>query len=137
MSEPAESPLARLQAAYPQKFKTEEHAFRSIRRGDRIFIGTACGEPQHLVRELIKYVESYPTAFYDAEVYHVWTLGLAPYADEKFKRNFRHNSFFVGNHTRGPVNQGAADYTPIFLSQVPDVFRRGLAQLDEIGRAHV
>lgn len=130
MSEPAESPLARLQAAYPQKFKTEEQAFGSIRRGDRIFIGTACGEPQHLVRELIRYVESHPTAFYDAEVYHVWTLGLAPYADEKFKRNFRHNSFFIGNHTRDPVNQGAADYTPIFLSQVPDVFRRGLAQLD-------
>ena len=95
-----------------------------------IFIGTGCGEPQYLVAALIKYVESHPKAFFDAEVIHVWTLGLAPYTDKKFKQNFRHNSFFIGDHTRESVNQGLADYTPIFLSQVPDLFNRKVVPVD-------
>lgn len=115
---------------FPEKFASEERIFSHIHKGNRIFIGTGCGEPQYLVRALIQYVESHPTAIFDAEVFHVWTLGLAPYADEKFKRNFRHNSFFIANNTRAAVNQGLADYTPIFLSNVPDLFYRGLVPID-------
>ena len=56
---------------YPQKFAPEEEIFDHIHPGDRIFIGTACGEPQYLVNALVKYVESKPDAFFDAEVLHV------------------------------------------------------------------
>jgi acyl-CoA hydrolase/GNAT superfamily N-acetyltransferase len=115
---------------YPEKFMSEERIFSHIHRGNRIFIGTGCGEPQYLVDALIRYVESHPTAFYDAEVFQVWTLGLAPYAEERFKSNFRHNSFFISNNTRAAVNQGVADYTPIFLSKVPDLIDRGLVPID-------
>jgi acyl-CoA hydrolase/GNAT superfamily N-acetyltransferase len=115
---------------YPEKFVSEERIFSYIHRGDRIFIGTGCGEPQYLVHALIRYVESHPSAFYDAEVFQVWTLGLAPYTEERFKSNFRHNSFFISNNTRAAVNQGMADYTPIFLSKVPDLMRRGLVPID-------
>lgn len=115
---------------YPEKFVSEERIFSHIHRGNRIFIGTGCGEPQYLVLALIRYVESHPKAFYDTEVFHVWTLGLAPYAEERFKSNFRHNSFFISNNTREAVNKGVADYTPIFLSQVPDLIRRGLVPID-------
>jgi acyl-CoA hydrolase/GNAT superfamily N-acetyltransferase len=75
-------------------------------------------------------VGSHPKAFFDTELLQVWTLGVAPYADEKFKDNFRHNSFFIGNNTREAVNQGLADYTPIFLSQVPGLFRKKLVPVD-------
>jgi acyl-CoA hydrolase/GNAT superfamily N-acetyltransferase len=115
---------------FPEKFVSEERIFSHIHRGNRIFIGTGCGEPQYLVHSLIRYVESHPTAFYDAEVFHVWSLGLAPYAEEKFKSNFRYNSFFISKNTREAVNQGVADYTPIFLSKVPDLIRRGLVPID-------
>jgi acyl-CoA hydrolase/GNAT superfamily N-acetyltransferase len=115
---------------YPQKFVSEEEIFSHIHRGDRIFISTACGEPQYLVQALIRFVESNPKAFYDAEVLHVWTMGVAPYTEEKFKNNFRYNSFFVGNNSREAVNQGLADYTPIFLSNVPEMFRRGLVPIN-------
>ena len=115
---------------YPEKFVSEERIFSHIHRGNRIFIGTGCGEPQYLVLALIRYVESHPNAFYDAEVFHVWTLGLAPYAEERFRSNFRHNSFFISNNTREAVNKGVADYTPIFLSKVPDLIRRGLVPID-------
>jgi acyl-CoA hydrolase/ribosomal protein S18 acetylase RimI-like enzyme len=119
-----------LKKTYPQKFASEERIFSHIKRGDRIFIGTGCGEPQYLIRALIRYVESHPTAFFDTEVFHVWTLGIAPYTDEKFRQNFRHNSFFIAKNTREAVNRGVADYTPIFLSKVPDLFYRGLVPID-------
>lgn len=119
-----------LKKIYPKKFVSEAEIFSHIHRGDRIFIHTACGEPQYLVQALIQYVESNPKAFFDAEVFQVWTLGVAPYTDEKFKYNFRHNSFFVGTNSREAVNRGMADYTPIFLSRVPDLFYRGMVPIN-------
>jgi acyl-CoA hydrolase/GNAT superfamily N-acetyltransferase len=122
--------LEQLRQQYPEKFVSENMFFRNIHRGDRIFVSTGCGEPQYLVRALIEYVKTNPKAFVDTEVLHIWTLGVAPYADEKFKQNFRHNAFFVGDSTRSAVNSGLADYTPIFLSQVPDLFRKKLINVD-------
>ncbi len=119
-----------LRKNYPSKFATEYEVFSHIHPGDRIYIGTGCGEPQYLVGALIKYIEDHPKAFFDTEVIHVWTLGLAPYTDKKFKQNFRHNSFFIGDNTREAVNQGLADYSPLFLSQVPDLFNRKLVPVD-------
>ncbi|MBN1994680.1 MAG: GNAT family N-acetyltransferase [Anaerolineae bacterium] len=122
--------LDELKQTYPDKFAPENRIFKNIRRGDRIFISTACGEPQYLVQALINYVESHPSAFFDTEVFHVWSLGLAPYADVKFKDHFRYNSFFVGDSTRSAVNEGLADYSPIFLSQIPNLFYRRLVPID-------
>lgn len=115
---------------YPDKFVSTRILFRNIHRGDRIFLHTGCGEPQYLVRELASYVESDPKAFFDAEVLHVWTLGVAPYVDSQFRQNFRLNSFFVASPTRESVNKGVADYTPIFLSNTPEIFYQGLVPLD-------
>ena len=119
-----------LKEVYPEKFLSEDRVFSHIHRGNKIFIGTGCGEPQYLVRALIRYVESHPTAIFDAEIFHIWTFGIAPYTDEKFGRNFRHNSFFIAKNTREAVNKGLADYTPIFFSKVPDLFYRGLVPID-------
>lgn len=122
--------LDEIRKAFPEKFAPEDRIFAQIHRGDRIFIGTGCGEPQYLIRALKEYVESHPKAFFDAEVIQVWTLGIAPYATEKLKDNFRHNSFFIGDSTRDSVNEGVADYTPIFLSQVPRLLRSGLVPIN-------
>lgn len=122
--------LALMKTQYPAKFVPEAQIFSHVHRGDHIFIATGCGEPQYLVNALIAYVASHPGAFYDAEVFQVWTLGVAPYTNEKFKRNFRHNSFFIGHHTRESVNRGLADYTPIFLSQIPALLARKRIPVD-------
>jgi acyl-CoA hydrolase/GNAT superfamily N-acetyltransferase len=122
--------LDQLKQKYPDKFADESQIFKKIHPGNRIFIGTACAEPQYLVSALVRYVESNPKAFFDAEVLQVWTLGVAAYTQEKFKSNFRHNSFFIGDNTRKAVNAGLADYTPIFLSQVPALFRKGVVGVD-------
>jgi acyl-CoA hydrolase/RimJ/RimL family protein N-acetyltransferase len=126
----ADKTLTTMRAIYPEKFPIEDRIFSNIHPGNRVFIGTGCGEPQYLVKALINYVSSHPKAFFDTELLQVWTLGVAPYADEKFKDNFRHNSFFIGNNTREAVNLGLADYTPVFLSQVPGLFRKKLVPVD-------
>lgn len=123
-------PIETWKKRYPEKFASEDTIFGRIHRGDAIFVGSACAEPQYLVSSLIRYVQSYPKAFSDTQVLSIRSLGVAPYATEKFKYNFRHNSFFVGDSVRDAVNSGLADYTPIFLSQIPDLFRRGLARVD-------
>ena len=122
--------LEEFKKIYPEKFASEVEIFSHIHAGDRIFIGTGCGEPQYLVSALVGYVKNHPKAFFDAELIHVWTLGVAPYTDEKLQENFRLDSFFVGDSTRNSVNRGAADYTPVFLSSVPDLFRSELIPVD-------
>lgn len=115
---------------FPEKFTSEEELFSHIHPGARIFIGTACGEPQYLVQALTEYVLKHPTSLFDAELVQVWSLGITPYTDERFKGTFRLNSFFIGDSARNAVNSAAADYTPIFLSSVPDLFYKGMIPLD-------
>ena len=122
--------LNKLMKKYPEKFAKDGEIFKNIHRGDRIFISTGCGEPQYLVNSLTEYISKNPAAIAEAEVMHVWTMGVAPYADEKFDYNFRLNSFFVGNNTRNSVNTGLADYTPIFLSRIPQLFNSNMIPID-------
>jgi acyl-CoA hydrolase/ribosomal protein S18 acetylase RimI-like enzyme len=125
-----EEDLEALRRERPELFAAPDRAFSCIHRGARIFIGTGCGQPQHLVEQLVAYTEAHPKAFFDAEVMSVWTLGVAPYLKEEVKRNFRLDSFFISDVTRDAVNAGAADYTAIFLSQVPALFYRGIVPID-------
>jgi len=97
----AESILEKIKALYPEKFAPEEEVFSTIHRGDRIFIGTACGEPQYLVKALINYVTSHPKALLRRGGPPGLDPGVAPYTDQKFKHNFRHNSFFIRRRTPG------------------------------------
>lgn len=122
--------LSRLCRENPDKFVPEEKIFANIRPGDRIFVGTACAEPQYLMASLSEYVRQNPKAIFDTEILQVWTLGVAPYNDDRLRPHMRYNSFFIGNNTRTLVNRGLADYTPIFLSQVPALLRRRLVPID-------
>ncbi|OPY05798.1 MAG: Succinyl-CoA:coenzyme A transferase [Syntrophus sp. PtaB.Bin001] len=122
--------LEKWKTSYPEKFADEAVIFSHIRRGDRIFVSSGCGEPQYLVSSLVKYVESHPKAFFDTEIIHIYSFGIAPYTDPKFKTNFRHNSFFVGDNTRTSVNDGSSDYTPISMSSVPALLHSGFVKID-------
>lgn len=113
-------------AQYSEKLVTADDAVRSIRRGNRVFIGSACGEPQHLVKAMA----DAGAHFSDTEVVQILTLGVAPYTDPKYSASFRANAFFIGSSVRSAVNQARADYTPVFLSQVPALFRNGQIGID-------
>jgi len=101
-------------------------AVSRIRPGARVFVGSACGEPLELVRAL----GAAGQRLTDTELVQVLTLGVAPYADPQFARNVRANAFFIGKSLREAVNDARADYTPVFLSRVPELFRTGRVDLD-------
>ncbi len=122
--------LEDLKKTWPEKFATEDEIFSHIHAGDKIFIGTGCGEPQYLVQAMVNFISGNPKAFFGIELIHVWTLGTAPYLDDKFRDNFRIDSFFISEGTRNAINRGAADYTPISLSAVPGLFRREIIPID-------
>lgn len=122
--------LEDLKKAWPEKFASEEEIFSRIHAGDKVFIGTGCGEPQYLVKSLVNFVSGNPKAFFGIELIHVWTLGAAPYVDEKFRDNFRIDSFFISDGTRNAINKGTADYTPISFSAVPSLIRREIIPID-------
>ncbi len=111
---------------FKEKIVTAQEAVALIKRGQRTFIGSGCAEPTLLVRALAQRGPELA----DNPVLHIMTLGVAPYVDEKFGSCFRHNAFFIGPNTRGAIAEGRADYTPIFLSEIPRLFRTGKLPID-------
>lgn len=122
--------LARYRKRHPEKFVAAHEAFGRIHKGSHIFAGTACALPQHLMKSLSSYVDSAQHGLIGTDVIQVWTLGVAPFADEYYERNFRNNSFFISDSSRAAVNSGHADYTPVFLSEVPALFNSGMVSID-------
>ncbi len=100
-------------------------AVRHVRTGDHVFIGSGCAEPQMLVRALAE-----NESVLEGEILHILTLGVAPYADPRFPSRFWHNAFFIGANVRDAVHAGLADYTPVFLSEIPRLFRSGRLRVD-------
>ena len=101
-------------------------AMKLIKPGDTIFIGTGCGEPQHLVDALVKHGDHIT----DAHIIHLLTMGIAPYAEAKYRDKYKMNSFFVAANVREAFNQGIGDYTPMFLSDIPHLFETGRKPVD-------
>ena len=96
-------------------------AIKNIKKGKRIFVGSGGAEPQYLIEALTRNA----SLFNDNEIVHLLTLGIAPYADPKYSQAFRHNAFFIGPNVRDAIVSGHADYMPIFLSEVPSLFKTG------------
>ncbi len=107
-------------------FVTAEEALKHLRNGMRVFVGSGCAAPQTLVEALA----ARGTHVYDVEIIHILTFGAAPYASRARLENFRHNAFFIGPNVRDAVNEGLADFTPVFLSDVPALFRQKRIHLD-------
>ena len=87
--------------------------------GNRIYIGSGCGEPQYLVRSLIELLPGYQ----DLEVVQNLSYGSLPEDWKRFEKNARLKTFFVGPRSRHAVNDGLADYIPIYFSSIPGLFR--------------
>ena len=114
---------------YKKKVMSAHEALLNVRSGSRVFLSPACGEPQHLLEELVK-LGSTTHKLNDVEIVHMLTVGSAPHAHKRYDRHFRHNSLFVGPGIRSAVAEGLADYTPIFLSEIPGLFKSGRMPLD-------
>ncbi len=108
------------------KIGTAASAMKLIKSGNSIFIGTGCGQPQHLVNALVEH----SSHIYDAHIVHLLTMGMAPYVEEKFREKFKMNSFFIADNVRHALEKGVGDYTPIFLSEIPSEFESGRIPID-------
>jgi acyl-CoA hydrolase/RimJ/RimL family protein N-acetyltransferase len=111
---------------YAGKISTAAAAMKLIKPGNSIFIGTGCGQPQHLVSSLVEHSGH----IYDAHIVHLLTMGDAPYVDPSFRERFKMNSFFVADNIRDALNKGIGDYTPILLSEIPAEFESGRIPID-------
>ncbi|MBE0534458.1 MAG: GNAT family N-acetyltransferase [Phycisphaerae bacterium] len=101
-------------------------AIQLIKPGDSIFIGTGCGQPQHLVHELV----AHSAHIFDSNIINFLTIGPAPYMHDKFRDKFNVNSFFIADNVRDSIQEGISDYTPMFLSEIPQEFESGRIPLD-------
>lgn len=111
---------------YKKKLCSPEEAVLDIKSGDRVFISGNAATPFVLVEELSKRKEE----LQDVELVHVLLLGDDPLAKPEMEGHFRHNSLFVGPADRKAINEGRADYLPIFLHQIPELFFSDQMPLD-------
>lgn len=105
---------------------TAAEAVSCIKSNDRVFVHSVAMTPHTLIDAMVARSEE----LRDVEVIHIHTEGPAPYADPKYAGSFRHNACFVGANVRKSVQEGAADYIPIFLSEIPLLFRRNILPVD-------
>ena len=97
-----------------------------MRSGDRVFIHSVAAAPQSLINALV----GRSNELRDVEIVHLHTEGPAPYAKPEYSKSFRVNAFFVGANVRQALNDGRADYIPVFLSEIPALFRQNVLPLD-------
>ena len=111
---------------YKKRLKTADEALASVKSGMRVYIQPGCAEPETLVDALMRRA---PDVF-DVEIVHMMTMGCAPYVAPEMAGHFRHNAVFIGANVREAINDGRADYTPIYLSEIEGLFESGQMPID-------
>jgi len=114
------------QEIYRRKVTTADEAVRVIQSGQRVYVGGGAGVPQVLVEALVRRAPE----LQDVEIVHILHFAKAPYTAPEYAQSFRHNALFIGENVRQAVHDGRADFTPVFLSEIPNLFRTGILPLD-------
>ncbi len=108
------------------KSVSAEEAVKIIKNNDRIYIQAAAAAPQILIDALTQRHRELK----NVEISHLHTEGNAPYADIKYKDSFHVNSYFIGKNVRHTIQAGNGSYTPVFLSELPILFKRNIVPVD-------
>jgi 4-hydroxybutyrate CoA-transferase len=108
------------------KYVSARDAVQVIKSGNRVFIHSVVAAPQQLIKAMVDRADE----LRDVEIVHIHTEGPAPYVESQYSKSFRTNAMFVGANVRAAVASGEADYIPVFLSEVPGLFRKGILPLD-------
>lgn len=102
------------------KYCSADEAVKVIKSGDRVYVHSVSMAPQ----QLIKAMTARHAELRDVEVTHLHIEGDAPYADPKYRESFHVNSLFIGANVRHTIKAGNGSYTPVFLSEIPYLFRK-------------
>ena len=105
---------------------TVDEAIGLIKPGSKLFIQSAAAAPQQLIKGLISRAHQLS----NITIYQMHTEGEAPYATPEFQDIFKVNCFFIGANLRKAVQEKRADYIPVFLSEIPALFRKKIIQID-------
>jgi acyl-CoA hydrolase len=108
------------------KYISGEEAIAAIKPGHRVFIHGGAATPHYMLRKLAERAGE----LYNVEIVSISMQGDSVIAEEKYKNSFRINSLFVSENIRAAVNDGRGDYVPIFLSEIPILFKRNILPLD-------
>ncbi len=119
-------PHVNFAALYRERLSTPPEAVECVRSGDHVVLHSGCAVPQRLVAALAARAETLS----GVEIAHILHLGEAPYVAPDCAGAFRHRAFFTGPNVRRAVHEGRADHVPIFLSEVPALFRSGAYRVD-------
>jgi len=111
---------------YRNKVVSAEQAVQLIQSGQRVYVGGGAGAPRTLLYALVQRASE----LRDVEIFHVLVFGPAPHLQPEYASSFRHCAFFIGENSRAAVQSGRADFMPIFLSEIPGLFRSGALPLD-------
>jgi 4-hydroxybutyrate CoA-transferase len=111
---------------YVAQLRSPDDALCCVKSGMRVYIQPGCAEPETLVEALIRRAPE----VHDVEIVHMMTMGAAPYVAPEMADHFRHNAIFIGPNVRDAINDGRADYTPIYLSEIEALFESGEMPLD-------
>ena len=107
---------------------TPEEAAATVRSGDQIYLHCAAATPSILLDALVARAPE----LRDVGVVHLHTEGPGPHLAPEMAAHFRHRALFIGPNARAAVNEGRADYVPVFLSDVPRLFETGALPLDVV-----
>ena len=113
-------------AHYENHLGTAADAAKVVPSNSRVLVGSGCAAPAVLLDALVERAHELE----NVEVVHLMTKGIAHYVEPKYEGIFRHNAFFIGPNTRPAVREGRADYTPVFLSEIPGLISSGAIPLD-------
>src|SRR5438105_15641696 len=111
---------------YKKKLRTPEEALRCVQSGMRVYIHPGCAEPETLVDALIRRAPFVQ----DVEIVQMMTMGGADYVRTEMAGHFRHNAVFIGGNVREAINEGRSDYTPVYLSEIEELFESGAMPID-------
>ncbi|MBU1095448.1 MAG: 4-hydroxybutyrate CoA-transferase [Ignavibacteriae bacterium HGW-Ignavibacteriae-2] len=111
---------------YHSKVVTSDEAVKAIKSGDKIIIQPGCAAPMELIRSMVRRKDE----LRDVIIYHILVVGNLPYTQPGMEKHFKHIAFFIGGNARKAVNEGRAEFMPIFLSEVTLLFKRGILTAD-------
>ena len=105
-----------------------EEAVAGIRSRDQIYLQCAAATPSVLLDALVARAAELEAV----SMVHLHTEGPGPHLAPEMAPHFRHRALFIGPNARAAVNEGRADFVPVFLSDVPDLFSSGALPLDAV-----
>ena len=117
---------------YQSKRCTEDEAVKIIKSGQTVYVHAGCAHPQRLTKAMARRAPE----LFDVKVVHLLTAGSADYAQPGMESHFRHVGLFLGGNVRQAVNEGRADFIPIFLGEIEALFTSGAMTID-VAMIHV